>query len=137
MTRKVRNSQEISQKVANNSFVVVVLHLKELQDEASAVFNGSDEKNCNGLKSRQALYSCLTCAGDSVKTDFSKAIGICLGCSFKCHESHEMVELYTKRNFECECGIKEGSVKCQLDLLKTRNKETANTFNQNFAGLYW
>lgn len=112
------------------------VQIEELHDEASAVLDGSDEKNCNGLKRRQALYSCLTCAGESVNSDFTKAIGICLACSLKCHENHEMVELYTKRNFECECGIKEGSVKCQLDLLKMRNKETANTFNQNFAGLY-
>ena len=31
-------------------------------------------------------------------------LGICLACSYHCHDGHEMVELYTKRNFKCDCG---------------------------------
>jgi hypothetical protein len=47
----------------------------ELHDRASAVLSGSDEKNCHGFVKRQALYSCLTCAPEDAKNDFSKAIG--------------------------------------------------------------
>lgn len=47
-----------------------------------------------------------------------------------------MVELYTKRNFRCDCGIGRLSVvKCNLDRLKFQ-KNDANVYNQNFSGLY-
>lgn len=46
---------------------------------------------------RQALYACKTC---SSKT----RAAVCLACSFHCHEGHELVELYTKRHFRCDCG---------------------------------
>lgn len=58
-----------------------------------------------------------------------------MACSLQCHEKHELVELYTKRNFHCDCGIKSGSSKCQLDPTK-REQATDNKYNQNFAGLY-
>lgn len=106
-----------------------------MADQASAVLSGSDEKNCNGFMKRQALYACLTCAPEGAKNDFSKCIGICLACSLKCHDKHEVVELYTKRNFHCDCGCKEGSVACQLDPTKS-SVRTANSYNQNFVGLY-
>jgi hypothetical protein len=134
MMKKVR----IFSKTLKITKFMEIDYFLELLDEASAVLSGSDEKNCNGLKKRQALYSCLTCISqDIVKDNFSKAIGICLGCSLNCHEKHELVELYTKRNFECECGIKPGSVKCQLDLFKSNTNTLKNSYNQNFAGLYW
>lgn len=25
-------------------------------------------------------------------------------CSYSCHENHELIELYTKRDFRCDCG---------------------------------
>ncbi|CRK86281.1 CLUMA_CG000106, isoform A [Clunio marinus] len=127
---------------SDNTDVVTMIDLlndeKELSDQAYAVFAGSDEKNCNGFKQRQALYSCLTCASD-VKEDSSKAIGICLACSLNCHDKHELVELYTKRNFHCDCGMKDGSVTCHLDPTKTKNGAHGNSnnkYNQNFSGIY-
>lgn len=54
-----------------------------------------------GYLSRQALYSCLTCC--PVEGAGGRA-GVCLGCSLHCHSSHTLVELYTKRNFRCDCG---------------------------------
>lgn len=109
--------------------------LQDLCDQASAVLSGSDEKNCNGFVKRQALYACLTCSPEATKNNFTKCIGICLACSNNCHEKHELVELYTKRNFHCDCGIKEGSVPCQLDPTKSKQPNT-NSYNQNFTGAY-
>jgi len=43
------------------------------------------------------------------------AAGICLACSYKCHEGHDLVELYTKRNFRCDCGNSKFEQKCQLE----------------------
>lgn len=44
---------------------------------------------------RQALYACVTCI--PLSDDGLKPGGICLACSYYCHEGHELVELYTKR----------------------------------------
>ena len=66
---------------------------------------------------------------------FPAFLGVCLCCSFKCHEKHELVELYTKRNFHCDCGIK-GGTKCSMDPMKRDGTVTKNKYNQNFAGLY-
>lgn len=47
-----------------------------------------------------------------------------------------MIELYTKRNFRCDCGTKKmPGVQCVLDPLKLEENEK-NLYNQNFAGLY-
>lgn len=59
-----------------------------------------------------------------------------MACSLHCHDKHELVELYTKRNFQCDCGLKEGSAVCQLDSKKLKVARGTNQYNQNFAGLY-
>lgn len=43
---------------------------------------------------RQPVYSCKTCGGG----------GVCAGCSVSCHAEHELVELFNKRKFRCDCG---------------------------------
>lgn len=54
---------------------------------------------------RQNVYACLTCnpppTGSS--DDFTPA-GICYSCSVQCHGEHELVEIFKKRNFTCDCG---------------------------------
>lgn len=45
-----------------------------------------------GYVKRQALYACNTCTPKG-----GVPAGICLACSYKCHEGHELFELYTKR----------------------------------------
>lgn len=64
-----------------------------------------------------------------------KRAGVCLACSLHCHENHELVELYTKRNFRCDCGNPKFSSSCQF----TPNKmdlNYENRYNQNFSGVY-
>ena len=48
-----------------------------------------------GYVKRQALYACMSCI--PLLDDGVKPGGICLACSYHCHEGHELVELYTKR----------------------------------------
>lgn len=47
----------------------------------------------------QEIYVCLTCSKE--KDTFA---GICVGCAYKCHDQHEVENLYFKRNFRCDCG---------------------------------
>ena len=88
-----------------------------------------------GYIERQALYACITCTPDAVK-DEKKRAGICVGCSMECHDGHELIELYTKRNFRCDCGTsKILAVRCKLAPL-LREDNDKNTYNQNFGGVY-
>lgn len=100
--------------------------------EADLVLGGDDGKECtyaNGYMKRQAVFSCLTCVP-------SGNAGICTACSLSCHDGHEVVELWTKRKFRCDCGnSKFGVFSCKL----CSNKEPENTdnaYNQNFKGNY-
>ncbi len=43
---------------------------------------------------RQPVYACKTCGGG----------GVCAGCSVSCHAEHDLVELFNKRQFRCDCG---------------------------------
>ncbi|GFY70163.1 putative E3 ubiquitin-protein ligase UBR7 [Trichonephila inaurata madagascariensis] len=105
---------------------------QELEEDANAVLGGSDDTNCsydNGYVLRQALYACKTCCAEV-------NAGVCLACCYACHDGHDVVELYTKRNFRCDCGnSKFNGKKCTLQ----PNKDTLNSgnnYNQNFRGLY-
>lgn len=49
---------------------------------------------------RQVVFACLTCLRANNKT----AIGVCYLCLIQCHLTHELVELFSKREFVCDCG---------------------------------
>ncbi|XP_017152034.1 putative E3 ubiquitin-protein ligase UBR7 [Drosophila miranda] len=124
------------------TMVDVLEQEKEMEDEYAAVLGASDEKACTYAKGpiqRQALYSCLTCCPEA-RTDLAKCAGVCLACSYRCHENHELVELYTKRNFRCDCPtLRLGAVKrCCLNpqLEGPQPSNDGNLYNQNFQGLY-
>jgi len=113
----------------------VVREQQILEEDARAVLGGSDDGNCTydqGYIYRQALYSCLTC----VPKTAAEAAGVCLACCLQCHEGHELVELYTKRNFRCDCGNgKFGGFACRLEPNKDRVNEK-NKYSHNFVGEY-
>lgn len=48
---------------------------------------------------RQPVFSCLTCTQQS-----GQKAGICATCSITCHAEHDQVELFSRRNFQCDCG---------------------------------
>ncbi|XP_034942909.1 putative E3 ubiquitin-protein ligase UBR7 [Chelonus insularis] len=104
----------------------------QLEEDANAVLGASDDKNCTYIKGyiRQALYACKTCSSNKDQA------GICLACSLYCHEGHELIELYTKRHFRCDCGNSKFQGKtCTLDVCKADINE-GNKYNQNFNGVY-
>lgn len=108
---------------------------EELEEDANAVLGGSDDKNCTyaqGYVKRQALYACVTCVPVN-----GEPAGVCLACSYACHEGHDLYELYTKRNFRCDCGNSRfpSSNQCRLSPVKDVINEQ-NTYNHNFRGLY-
>ncbi|KAG7305863.1 hypothetical protein JYU34_008405 [Plutella xylostella] len=116
----------------------VLQEQQDFEDDANAVLGASDDKECTyskGYIKRQAIYACLTCCSEA-KADPAKRAGVCLACSLNCHEGHELVELYTKRNFRCDCGNPHfNSHPCQYTPSKTQLNND-NNYNQNFNGLY-
>ena len=115
---------------------------KEMEEDARAVLGGADERNCSyndqrneGYLKRQALYACETCSVPNAP-DFLPA-GICLACSYACHNDHKLVELYTKRGFRCDCGNSKlpKSNPCKLFQNKVVVNEK-NQYNQNYRGVY-
>ncbi|KAL3049181.1 putative E3 ubiquitin-protein ligase UBR7 isoform X1 [Trematomus bernacchii] len=107
---------------------------EEELEQALAVLAGSDPENCSysrGYVKRQAVFACSTCTPNA-----AEPAGVCLACANKCHEGHDIFELYTKRNFRCDCGNgKFGEFKCQLILAKDEQNDR-NQYNHNFNGCY-
>ncbi|CDR88517.1 related to Protein mlo2 [Sporisorium scitamineum] len=97
---------------------------------------------------RQPVYACKTCGGG----------GVCAGCSVSCHAEHELVELFNKRKFRCDCGTPnlyrqqepnqavrrtrlteqleypKGAKPCSLRKPGFSPQNDANTYNHNFDG---
>ncbi|KAK6332455.1 hypothetical protein TWF730_004129 [Orbilia blumenaviensis] len=82
---------------------------------------------------RQLLFACMKCTADG-----SSPAGICYSCSIACHGSHgELVELFSKRNFECDCGTTRmpGSC-CNLRKAQGDHPAQGNSYNHNFRNLF-
>ncbi|EGG12423.1 uncharacterized protein MELLADRAFT_70616 [Melampsora larici-populina 98AG31] len=89
---------------------------------------------------RQSIYSCLTC-NPPQETQDSKTnsqAGICASCSINCHTDHQLVELFIRRNFLCDCGTKRcNEGKCELRLEDQNSEdevENLNKYDHNFNG---
>jgi len=113
-----------------------VLEQQEAMEEDADTVLGCEDDACTypkGYVYRQALYSCLTCTPAGGATGRA---AVCLGCSLHCHASHNLVELYTKRSFRCDCGNdKMTLVPCKLCPEKEASNAN-NTYSQNHDGLY-
>ncbi|KAG8561834.1 hypothetical protein GDO81_015496 [Engystomops pustulosus] len=104
-----------------------VLSLLDVLEEDDAL----EDEACAGYVKRQALYACNTCTPNT-----EEPAGICLACTYKCHEGHHLFELYTKRNFRCDCGNgKFKQMECKL-FPEKENLNAGNKYNDNFFGLY-
>lgn len=90
---------------------------------------------------RQPLFACLTCS-----TANSNPVGVCYSCSIQCHSTHDIVELFTKRDFQCDCGTSRCALSsqgpCSIRLSTSENiraddvPSASNTYNHNFSGLF-
>ncbi|KAI0857075.1 putative zinc finger in N-recognin-domain-containing protein [Xylaria cubensis] len=101
---------------------------------------------------RQNIYACLTCnpppsdSGLDSGNPFSAA-GICYSCSVQCHGDHELVEIFQKRNFTCDCGTTrfKPDQPCTLRINPDTNTrgnvhselpDPNNKYNQNFRNRF-
>lgn len=51
---------------------------------------------------RQSLFACVTCQN----------VALCEACAVKCHTTHTVVELSSKRNTACDCGTTKTKSPC-------------------------
>ncbi|XVE64687.1 hypothetical protein DITRI_Ditri07aG0121100 [Diplodiscus trichospermus] len=106
--------------------------IEEEELEADLVLGGDEGDECTyskGYMKRQAIFSCLTCTPDG-------NAGICTACCLSCHDGHEVLELWTKRNFKCDCGnSKFRDFSCKL-FPKKDEENIENSYNLNFKGVY-
>nr|POF04692.1 protein mlo2 [Quercus suber] len=98
---------------------------------------------------RQSVYACLTCApAPASKAQQFTPAGVCYSCSISCHGEHTLVELFTKRDFVCDCGTTRYSnsgTPCSLRLNEASKRKggvigekphEGNLYNQNFEGRF-
>ncbi|VBB32224.1 unnamed protein product [Acanthocheilonema viteae] len=105
-----KNDSEIPDDPLVTLSEVIEAH-EELEAEAEALLGGANANVCTypeGYKPRQPLYSCRDC------TSTTGPAALCYACSVNCHDGHELVELYTKRNFCCDCGNSKFKNACTL-----------------------
>jgi E3 ubiquitin-protein ligase UBR7 len=127
----------------------------DLEAEAVRRFPGKFDKCTWDLGYlNQPLYVCITCyyrkcgrevhnvplSLDADTVDHVLPSAVCYSCSISCHADHQLVELFHKRHFRCDCGTKERFPKgtCQLEPNKTTSNEE-NSYQgsrQNFYGLF-
>lgn len=83
----------------------------------------------------QQVFACLTC-----KEKNKQSNGICYSCSIQCHSTHNLVELFTKRNFSCDCGTTRMSSFGGCNLRKNFDKldepSKTNRYGHNFEGRF-
>ncbi|KAI0018613.1 putative zinc finger in N-recognin-domain-containing protein [Xylariomycetidae sp. FL0641] len=97
---------------------------------------------------RQNVFACITCNPPPSNPDEPyNAAGVCYSCSVQCHGEHELVEIFQKRNFTCDCGTTRFSPDqhCTLRINQETNTKGAvhsepadpnNKYNQNFRNRF-
>ncbi|KAL7623505.1 hypothetical protein AAE478_007188 [Parahypoxylon ruwenzoriense] len=97
---------------------------------------------------RQNIFACLTCNPPPANpTDPYSPAGVCYSCSVQCHGEHELVEIFQKRNFTCDCGTTRFTPeqKCTLRInpktnikggVHSEQPDPNNKYNQNFRNRF-
>ncbi|KAG0231050.1 hypothetical protein BGW42_000526 [Actinomortierella wolfii] len=129
------NEQSDSNNATGDTITVVeyLAEQERLEKEAKELFPKKFDMCTNSLGYiRQTLYSCLTCNPNP-----GEEAGFCYACSISCHGDHQLVELFTKRSFRCDCGTdKFRNVVCKLDPKPKGTQNPLNQYNHNYLGRF-
>ncbi|KAG9554992.1 zf-UBR-domain-containing protein, partial [Aureobasidium melanogenum] len=139
-------SQDLGTSQTAQEFIASQLELEKEAREALPYQFDTCTKPLGPL--RQAIFACLTCNPPSASDGKSHtSAAVCYSCSISCHGEHELVELFTKRNFVCDCGTTRvpSSAPCTLRINESTSQkgnvtgETPaenNKYNHNFSGRF-
>ncbi|KAK8903744.1 hypothetical protein ACHAPF_009597 [Botrytis cinerea] len=140
------SSQKSSDSHTAAEFISTQLKLEAEAREALPYSIDTCTKPLGSL--RQILFACLTCnpAPSNVSDPYNPA-GVCYSCSIQCHGEHNLVELFSKRNFTCDCGTTRfpATSPCSLRINSETNTngnvhseppELKNKYNHNFRNRF-
>lgn len=82
---------------------------------------------------KQQVFACKTCRPTQGETQHG---GVCYSCSITCHGEHELVELFDRRAFKCDCGTaRMGDETCNIRHDRCP-VNTENNYNDNFINIF-
>ncbi|KIW96140.1 uncharacterized protein Z519_03207 [Cladophialophora bantiana CBS 173.52] len=96
---------------------------------------------------RQNVFACLTCSPPpaSAAQVYTPA-GVCYACSISCHGEHTLVELFSRRDFVCDCGTSRlpSTSPCTLRTdpvtgnrgVQSQEPHKGNHYNHNFQNRF-
>ncbi|KAF8467269.1 hypothetical protein BDZ91DRAFT_680431, partial [Kalaharituber pfeilii] len=105
-------------------------HQLELEKEAREILPYSFETCTYSMGPlRQPVYACPT---------HSPGAALCYSCSISCHPTCTLVELFTKRNIQCDCGTtRVPNVPCTLRSNATNEEPCkGNKYCHNYQGRF-
>ncbi|KAL9940607.1 hypothetical protein V8E36_000095 [Tilletia maclaganii] len=107
----------------------------EREAHEACPFNVSRCTHASG-PARQLVFSCRTCAAAE-----GEPKGVCAPCSVACHAEHDLVELFHRRNFRCDCGtskdianIEQATQPCTLREPPFAVANEGNRYDHNYDG---
>ncbi|KAK0619280.1 putative metaphase-anaphase transition protein [Immersiella caudata] len=146
---KARSDSMSQQSETSQTAADFIRDQMQLEADAREALPYSIEHCTNLLGSlRQAAFACLTCNPPPANpSDPYNAAGVCYACSVQCHGEHNLVEIFTKRNFTCDCGTTRfpPTSPCALRINSTTNTkggvhseepDVNNKYNQNFRNRF-
>ncbi|KUI55466.1 Protein mlo2 [Cytospora mali] len=147
-TTSTRRESTSQQSDGSQTAAEIIRDQMQLEADAREALPYSIENCTKDLGAlRQSVFACLTCNPPANSTDAYNAAGICYACSVQCHGEHQLVEIFAKRNFTCDCGTTRlpATSPCSLRLNPTtstkggvHSEEPApdNKYNQNFRNRF-
>uniref|UniRef100_A0AC34QZG2 UBR-type domain-containing protein n=1 Tax=Panagrolaimus sp. JU765 TaxID=591449 RepID=A0AC34QZG2_9BILA len=110
--------------------LVTINDIDALLHSEEARFAGLNDAVCTFSEGyiRQEVFSCLTCFADK-----NQVAGVCFACANECHNGHELVELYTRRQFACDCGNEKFANECKLEDKDRNCTNKYNKYGENFS----
>lgn len=123
-TAYVMSPKPEDKEAASVTAVEYIETLDKLEKEARELMP-FDPTECtyNMGELRQPVFACVTCGETN-----GEQIGVCYSCSIQCHSTHDIVELFSKRNFVCDCGTtkmsKTPNGACKLRIMKRDEPHT-------------
>ncbi|OBA19432.1 hypothetical protein METBIDRAFT_46278 [Metschnikowia bicuspidata var. bicuspidata NRRL YB-4993] len=125
-------------------------HQAQLEQEAREAMPYEPDTCTYPRPLRQHVFACLTCRRAS-----AAAVGVCYLCLIQCHSTHDLVELFSKRHFACDCGTGRmaGGAACAVRARATASggsrpfsapplppasdiESLGNSYNHNYAGRF-
>ncbi|KAJ3025582.1 UNVERIFIED_CONTAM: hypothetical protein HDU68_006984 [Siphonaria sp. JEL0065] len=106
-----------------------------LEEAAQALPHAIDRCSFDKGPLKQPVFSCLTCSDKSLGVP----IGVCYACFVQCHTTHDVVELFDRRDFVCDCGTQRteaSGVKCCLQTKSVGAENVTNKYDHCFGNIF-